>query len=548
MHTPAAQQSTEQNASCTVTRGEQRTTMRHWIDLLSADPVTRGATASAILFVLLSLLLWRYHDLPYYWDALGYVFSHSQQIYDTNLFPILTDWDVGHPTLFFFCVGFLMKLFGVGPLAGHLATWAFTAVLLVAMYGNGRVAGLPRLLAASLAAAFFTFPLLFASALQMSLDLPLAALMMAALWFWARQRWLGYFVAGSLACLVKLYGFALVPALVLALLLSGSWRREGGMRSLFLQTARTLSPLLTFAAFLVIRYLVRGPGMTINWESGNKPVPIWEWEKFTDYLPFAFEQIYTASMLDRVLYATAILAVVAVVVEFLRRARPLPRPDDAQTRLLAACFAITLTLSLMFFQSLSLCARYNLPTAGALFLACGLLSWRLLPRFVPHLLLHALLAGVFITCWHPSNADRLPAPLNHLLRRVPEPLGFRLENDLRFLDVIRVTSWAAEKIDENAKKDRRPAALSTNWPFHIALADPRFGYYRRGFTTHAANAWAQVEGSRHPYVLIIRPVSEFYDKPPGAKSEWPARRWKSRTVGEVTAEIWLIRRDRDAAR
>lgn len=130
MHTPAAQQSTEQNASCTVTRGEQRTTMRHWIDLLRADPVARGATASAILFILLSLLLWRYHDLPYYWDALGYVFSHSQQIYDTNLFPILTDWDVGHPTLFFFCVGFLMKLFGVGPLAGHLATWAFTAVLL----------------------------------------------------------------------------------------------------------------------------------------------------------------------------------------------------------------------------------------------------------------------------------------------------------------------------------------------------------------------------------------------------------------------------------
>lgn len=519
--------------------------IRPWEEFFAHDPMARGALAVMLVFVALTAALWRFRDLPYYWDALGYVFSHSAQIHDTNLFPILTTWDVGHPTLFFFVVAVFMKLFSVGPLAGHLATWLFTALLIVAIHGCGRALELPRSISAATALVVFLFPLTFAASLQITLDLPLTALTMAAVWFWARGRWLGYFIVGSMTTLVKLYGFFIVPALLFALMILHGMQRPRDWRSFWRDCVRTVSPLITLIIFFIVRYQVRGPGLTIAWESGNKPVPIWDWPAFTAYFPRAFDDIFTASMLDRFLVFAVILFFLLVACRSLGVVAP-SVISRASARVLAASLGISLIYSMAFFQSLSLCARYNLPTVCGIFLIISFCLWNLLGNQRILLLLHAMAGVLFIILWHPRNAEALPAPLSTLLRRPVETLGYRMENDLRFLDVIDLTKWAGREINAHAKRNHKARGVSTNWPFSIALADARFGYLDRRLNIHVASLWSEVEGSRHPYVLIINPISNFYDPPPPPNNPYVASEIASRVKGEVQAHIYLVRRNKSA--
>ncbi|MEO8377739.1 MAG: glycosyltransferase family 39 protein [Candidatus Sumerlaeota bacterium] len=519
-----------------------------WADVFARDPVARGALAIATLFVAITALLWRYRVLPYYWDAVGYVFSHSAQIHDTNLFPILTTWDVGHPTLFFFIVAVFMKLFGVGPLAGHLATWLFAALLLVSLYGCARALELPRWLSVATTAVIFLFPLTFAATLQITLDLPLTALLMASVWFWSRRRWAGYFVTGSLVTLVKLYGFFLIPSLILALLITWLVRRpRDSWQKLFHEAVRTTAPLIVLLLFVMIRYQVRGPGLTIAWESGNKPVPIWDWPAFAAYFPTAFENIFTASMLDKFLIFAVMSASLLVIAKANRFASfGSFSVSDPAARVLSAAVGISIVFSFAFFQSLSLCARYNLPTACGIFLIISFCLWNLLQSRGTILCIYALTVVVFVICWHPRNAEALPAPLNTWLRRPTEVNGYRFENDLRFMDVIDLTKWGAREIDAHAKRNHKARGVSTNWPFNIAYADERFGYVNKRLNTHPAGVWSEVEGSRHPYVMIINPVSNFYDQPPPPDNPFVATKIATRTQGDAEAELWLIQKNKTA--
>ncbi|MCC6548394.1 glycosyltransferase family 39 protein [Candidatus Sumerlaeota bacterium] len=520
-----------------------------WRDFFARDAVARGALAIAVVFVLVTAVLWRFRNLPYYWDAVGYVFSHSAQIHDTNLFPILTTWDVGHPTLFYFVVAVFMKLFGVGPLAGHLATWLFTSLLLVSLYGCARALELPRCVSAATVAVIFLFPLTFASSLQITLDLPLTALVITSIWFWSRRSWVGYFIVGSMAMLVKLYGFLLIPGLLLGLvavrLIGDRGRSWWGLLS---EAIRTTAPLIALIVFMIIRFQVRGPGLTIAWESGNKPVPIWDWPAFSAYFPAAFEDLFVASMLDRILVFAVMLSSLLV----LSRAVGHPSmarftPGDRAARVLGACGGMSIVLGIAFFQSLSLCARYNLPTVCALFLIISFCLWNLLRSRAVVLVISLIASFVFVACWHPRIAESLPSPLGTWLRRPAETQGSRFENDLRFLDVIELMKWGGREISSNAKRNHKPRAVSTNWPFYIAFADERFGYLDKRLDTHAANLWSEVEGSRHPYVLIIKPISNFDDQPPPPSSPFTARKIGTRTQGDAEAQLWLIRKNTNRA-
>lgn len=504
--------------------------------------VSWGALSIIALWLMLSLVFWPMREVPYYWDGVGYVFSHSRDIRDMNLFPFLLNWDVGHPTLFFVCVAAAMLLLGAGPEAGHFVTWGFVAVLLVAIYGNARALALPKSLSRALPVVVLCFPIVFANGIQILLDLPLTAVVLAAIWFWVRRRPLGFFLIGSAATLIKLYGVLFVPALLLAAVAARLFVRDGGRwRGLGKELLWTGSPVASFGTFLLLRYWVRGPGLTIGHESGNKPIPIWEWERFRAYLPTAYDELFKASMADCLLYVTLALLIVGVAVRLFgrRRLRDTEGTGNATARAVSALICLSLAVTFAFLQSTSLCARYNLPTIVALFLLSAHSAWMVLPRVKAMLGIYGLFAVLFVLLWHPANVAWLPSAVSVAMRRPVETKMHRFENDLRFLDICRLVRWGARTIHKDAQRNGRVAAVSAEWPFWVALADARFGNYRSKSHTAPAVAWADVEIGKCPYVLIIRPTGAFSDQPP---DRWVVKKLGEETRFDASAEVYYVTR------
>lgn len=512
-----------------------------------ASPVVRGGLSIAVLFILFTLSDWRFRHLPYYWDSLGYVYPHSHEIYSNGLFPILRGWDVGHPTAFFFTLALVMKGFGTGPLAGHLLVWGFSALLLVALYGLGRVLGLPRVVSATGALVMLAYPLLRAMTLQILVDLPMLAVALASYWFWARDRRWGYVLLGSYATLMKLHGVLLVAGPVGAVLFTSGafWRR--GRRGPFLRDmAFAAAPILALVVFMVLRYQVRGSGMTIDWTSGNKLVPVWDWDRFSAYLPTAWYALFPVALTDRLLYScVAVWIAVGLVAAIQRRRRAngvdrVPVGDSrSRRRLVAALIFNALATTLAFFQSESLTARYVFPTVAALFLLGNLGLWRLFRRPGAVVALHIVIAAVFIILWHPRYGERLPSPLSSWLTRSPVIGQWRYENDLRFLDVIHQMEWAAKKVEKDARERGERAAIATPWPMSVAYGVADIGVVDKPMVSVQINSWDEVDPAKTPYVVFLCPITLFNGPPPSDRFEWENVAIHER--GEITAEIWQVR-------
>ncbi len=560
------------------------------------SPLARAAGAWVLVFVVLVLVQWRHHDMPFYWDSLGYVYPHAKEIYDSGLFPILRDWDVGHPTAFFFTLAVAMKGFGVTPLAGHVVVWGFAALLVVAFYGLCRVLELPKVVAAACSLAFLLFPLIWAMSQQILLDLPLLAMTLAAYWFWARNRRIGYLVAGGYGVLIKLHGVLLVSGPVLAVLITHGqfWRRK--RRGAFLRDlAWSVSPALVLLAFLAVRFWVRGPGMTIDWVSGNRLIPVWRFGDWIAYVPAAWIVLFSSAMIDRVLGAAVVVWVaLGILVTVRRRCHGNGRdsdsrkisatadsgmiPDNAslsmdassRTRLMWALVFLAAVNTAAFFQSGSLCARYNLPTLASLALLTAAGLWRLIPRIVPQAGLYGVLAVLFMILWHPKYGERLPPPLSSWLTRKPNDSGWGFENDLRVHDVIHQIIWAHKKVLDDAEMNGCPVRIAAPWPFYLAYALPRLGYVKEGVETRQIDSWEQleqmeagegkekvkskgvkvdegegasareVEGEDGWYVVLMKPITLFLGPPPSEEFDW--RNVAVHRRHEVVVEVWHVRR------
>jgi len=170
------------------------------------------------LFAALTLLLMPFARLPAWWDAIGYVIPHALEIREAGFLPILSNYDVGHPTAFFWLLAIGWAITGSPIVAGHLLTWAFASLLLCGVFGCARSLGLSRT-----ASTIAAMPLTAAMTLQILPDLPMAAACAAALWAWNRRRVRLYFFFGSLACLLKFHGFLVVCGPMGCVLLTAAW-------------------------------------------------------------------------------------------------------------------------------------------------------------------------------------------------------------------------------------------------------------------------------------------------------------------------------------
>lgn len=500
-------------------------------------PLLQGLLAFPPLFCLFALFNLRFADFPYFWDGLGYVFPHAHDIYHANLFPILMRWDVGHPTLYFWLLAAAWKVVGIGPLGGKLLSWAFGALLVLALYGCGRVLGMRRPVAAAVALPLCAFPLFRVNFLLTNPDLALAALALTAWWAWARERKVIFVLAAGAMVLTKLYGVLLLLPVALAALLVPVpvWKNRGvALRRGFL----ALSPALFLVAFIAFRHALRGGGLTLGWETGNQPIPVWRVREFLDYLPRALGELHGASMFGWILLLGLLVAIAWAAIVPPRPGREWFRPSGAAS-LVIILLATPVLLTVVFVQSYSLTARYMMPAIPGVFLLIGRLIEDLFRRpaaVVWVLLGWALVLGLY---GHPSRGDAFPRFLHGLVKR-PALVdnGWRLENDLRVLDTVPVYRELLTEIERVASGRGVPPRLNVSWPFDIALIDPRMGWTGRSWETHRANSWAETNPGEYPFVVIIRPVAWYHDDPP--EDTHAIELIATARSGDVAGEVYLL--------
>ena len=511
------------------------------------------AAAAAAVFVILCVVFWRWREVPYYWDGVGYVYPHTREIFDRGLDPILRRYDVGHPPLFYFLCAVAWTLVGPGPFGAHLVTWGFSALLGVAIFRSAREMSLPRDLAWGCSLATLTFPIVFASQLQMQLDLPMTALQLAAIYCWARRRWSGYLLFGAAACLMKLYGFLFVPALMLAEVLTagrfGEREKRWPLRRALLLTA---IPVLAYGVFLLVARWQRGPGLTVNHVPGNTIVPFWDWRVYQAHVASAWTVLFRFPMLDTwLLVAAMLLATVglALLTSPVRRAEWSARLEPTRVRLAIGLVLVPLTLNAAFFLITGLCSRYNLLLVPVLMLMIFSAAWWLIPRRAVLWPLVVITMGLNVLLWHPGNAAGFPASIRSLVQREPLAVAWAYEIDLRFLDMIRLAQWGPRIYWLGVSGDSANGLFITHWPLNVSYYQREIGYAEHPFPTRFARSWDDVRAimadpryAAMPefYVFTIQPIGDLLD-PEGAGS-LGFELVGERQAGELTARLYRLRR------
>ena len=512
----------------------------------ASDDLVQGAVLFFLFYVLIALGSWTNRHLPFYWDAIGYVYPHAHEIQLAHFFPILREWDVGHPTGYFFLLAVFLEIFGSRPFAGHMLNWGFSALMLTAVFGICRTLGLARSLAWGAVAAVMAFPLMASSSQQIMGDLALASLMLAALCLWSRRRYVAYFLLGSMALLTKLQGFVMLVAPLAALAVtSGRFWHAGRRKRFAIEVAWSLSPALSLAAFLVARYAVRGPGATIGWTPLQDLNPIWRLGAFLKNMPSAMHSLYVVPQLHHAMLLAAVAFVAALTMSILRRAQSgtsdgkwFPSPEAS--RMIAVLIFFALAYNLALLQLSALLARYSLPTVVVVLILLTWGLWHALRRRLPVLILLGVLSTVYCLQWYPDRLHRLPAPIARRLHPGPVVKPWDSENDMRFLDVIELIRWAGYRLlaDMEARELPLTTKVATEWPTNHALAMPAMGYIHAPVFAYAMESWESVDPAKMRYILMIEGINNLPATPPeGAPA---CRALASERRGEATATIWYV--------
>lgn len=494
-----------------------------------------------LAWALIALLHWRHADFPWYWDGLGYVFPHSWEIWQSGLFPILRNWDVGHPTLYYWLVALGFTIIGPIPLAGHLVCWAFAGLLAVGTWVSGRLMGLGRGAAAMAVLVLFCFPIMRSNLLLTNLDLALAALTVLAYAAWSvESRWL-YIMAAAAAALTKIYGIlVIVPPVLLVLAQCRRWPAPGWGWRLATALGTAVAPLLVLGAFLAVRHAVRGGGLTVGWTTGNQLVPFWMWSEFLPYIPRALAELWRASLMEGLVYTAVVLAPLAAWSRHRRGGAMLPAIGPGFD-LFVLNGLLLLMLTGMFVQLYSLSARYLMPGLPLLVLVPLVLAREILgagPRGRIVWYAGAVALALLFSAWqHPDRGRRWPAMLHAISVRSAEPQGYRHEHDLRMRDIVRVVRWAAETIHADAASRGRAPEVVTCWPFTVAMSSREAGWVSEPMPAQPANSWREAGAARPVYLVLVEPVCWFQDE------EERDPRWAplaSRSRGEARARVYTL--------
>jgi hypothetical protein len=473
------------------------------------EAVARAAHSDAVMFGLFFGVilagLHPYINMPFHWDAVGYVSHHTYNILGHPFLPFVTgNEDTGHPTLIFWLAALLWRVFGVNLWAPRLLMFLFGAMLLLYTYKTGRRLGL------GLAGAFIApltlslTPLAASQTAQFQLDIPLTAPFVAAAYYQLKGNRPGRLALfGAAMVLCKLTGILLlIPLMLFALAVSVARNGLAAWKAHLRNQAPFFPPLAALSLFFLLRWISTGTVLA-KFASANQTGISLDLKTLltrTPYYVCAFVFFNDAYLLLPILVFALLL--------FWRPGRPavpqppaaIPKPAASQLyasqdppRVSWWHFSFLALLVLVLFSipnilrtAFMVVPRHFLPYLFFLHLATAwafLRFWRMSKPAGVILLL--LLCTVLLFHWHPKYGNRPSLrAFRPLLQNYWVVNGVKNgEETFEWVDYVYVTKRMAEYIARKYPDDRMILAV---YPENAELMYPYAGYVSRPCRVHSA--------------------------------------------------------------
>lgn len=166
---------------------------------------------SVILFVV--IFKYPHLFLPHFWDeawsyspSVQYLYDHGLGITPASIPPELSK---GHPLFFFFLFAAWMKIFGTSLFVKHLFALIISIALLIVLFFTTKKLFNPAV--AFLSVLFMAFQSLFLAQSSMMLpEMLLALLTILTIYFYIRDKTVGYIITGCLLVMTKETGILLI--------------------------------------------------------------------------------------------------------------------------------------------------------------------------------------------------------------------------------------------------------------------------------------------------------------------------------------------------
>lgn len=497
-------------------------------------PSIRGGLAvfAAVLagWVVAAAVGWGNRSLPFFWADGTALWVHAREIADAHLSPFLVHFDTGHPTLVPWLMAVSGAVTGDATAAGaRPALWLFAGVLLAGTWGVARVVRLPWIVAALATWTVGAFPLVSARCGSAGLEIPLAAMTLATLWAWSRQRWGWYILAASAGCLGAWSGAATPVALAAAALVArfAGHATDRDSAPLGRELPLTLAPLLAPVLFLFVRWIVRGSSWTLQME--------WPYALTADFVA-AWRTALYHPFVDILVGSAIVAAVVALVI----RRRDLAGNDDGPDWRGPAGLALVgvAHLALVLFVEPAPATRaLVLVPLGIVGLALAV--WRLSHdrAWVAAIVMCLVLAWSHSMNDRPINFERFPpAP------PTPGVIGFDtpfpVTGDPRYPIVARMVGWSAEVAARDAWILGADATrLAGGWPAAGAWANGGLAVAEPPITPAVVATWEEASALARPaYVLDLSRREADADPPDGMA----ATRLATRQHHGFYATVWRL--------
>jgi hypothetical protein len=398
------------------------------------------------IFILLSLWLWwPSKNMPYHWDSAGYVINAAKEFLKTDFKPLVpksVKLQFAHPPLFTATLALMWKYFGDAKIVSHFLTLPFLPMMMWAVYKIGEKLGSWKSgLIAAIATALT--PTVLAEFGLIYLDLPMASLMLTAIWLWMEKKYILGSIILSLAVWIK------IPA-ILALSFLG-WIYLKNKKLWQNKDVVTAGVIPVFALLIWLTYHKSITGWLLI-----KPERLNAMSK--DFGRLINSAIYIGEkiFLDQGRWIISLLGIGSVI--YLKSKNKLKK---LLSQNLVALLLFILIGFLFFVYGGEFGSRYAIFLLGPIYLICFFLFSKVVKKGIVLWILGFVTIGLLVLNWRPKTG-------------FTENYEFAPPDDLSYRDMITIGSQAAKFLEINYKN----AKIYGEWPENYQLEQPYQGYVK----------------------------------------------------------------------
>lgn len=400
-----------------------------------------------LFFILVISLKFSILNTPYHWDDNEQILL-AELLRDNNFNPLLLRgfWFYeGHPLFFFELLALCFSIFGESLFISHLVVVVFTFIAVYFTYLLGKYIYNKKIGFISALFSFFC-PIFFAQSGTISHSVPLTALILITLYFMFKKKVKSYLISGIICVMT------FEPAILLFLLITIFIIYENYESDKFKIVKKILIysiPSFVFGLWLLLNKLIFGkyfnptfPGWSGLYEIG--------FISFSENLYFRLNEIFSY---DYRWILTLSLIIYSIKVLTTKELKFKKEPIFLFLIILSYLAAFSLIKYLFLL-------RYALMVYPLFFILASNSLYKIFKNKLILSIFVLIILILFISKWTGKRT------LN---------CGCYLEENLEYLDLVETHYEGAKYIENNFPN----STVLTNWPQHMELSMPEYGYVNK---------------------------------------------------------------------